>query len=99
MQLTPTIGLEIHVEMKTRTKMFCGCLNDPDEKHPNINVCPICMGHPGVLPVINKEAVKNVLKTGMALNGKVADFSRFDRKIIFIPTFQKATKYPNINIL
>ncbi|MDP3052012.1 MAG: Asp-tRNA(Asn)/Glu-tRNA(Gln) amidotransferase subunit GatB, partial [bacterium] len=89
MQLTPTIGLEIHVEMETKTKMFCGCLNDSDERHPNINVCPICMGHPGTLPVINKEAVKNVLKTGMALGGKLADFSRFDRKNYFYPDLPK----------
>ncbi len=89
MQLTPTIGLEIHVEMKTKTKMFCGCLNDPDERHPNINICPICMGHPGTLPVINKEAIKNVLKTGMALGGKLADFSRFDRKNYFYPDLPK----------
>ncbi len=89
MQLTPTIGLEIHVEIKTKTKMFCGCLNDSDERHPNINVCPICMGHPGTLPVINKEAVKNVLKTGMALGGKLADFSRFDRKNYFYPDLPK----------
>ncbi len=89
MQLTPTIGLELHVELKTKTKMFCGCLNDPDEKHPNTNVCPICLGHPGTLPVINKEAVKNVLKVGMALGGKIADESHFDRKNYFYPDLAK----------
>ncbi len=89
MNLTPTIGLEIHAEMKTRTKMFCGSLNDSNERHPNINVCPVCMGHPGTLPVINKEAVKNVLKTGMALGGKLADYSRFDRKNYFYPDLPK----------
>ena len=89
MNLTPTIGLEIHVELKTKTKMFCGCLNDPDEKHPNINVCPVCLGHPGVLPVINREAVKDVLKTGMALSGKIADRSQFDRKNYFYPDLPK----------
>ena len=62
---SPTIGLEIHIELKTKTKMFCGCLNDPDEKHPNINVCPICLAHPGVLPVINKKAVEVGFKTGL----------------------------------
>ncbi len=99
MQLTPTIGLEIHVELKTKTKMFCGCLNDSDEKHPNINVCPICMGYPGVLPVINKEAVKNVLKLGSALEGKIAGHSQFDRKNYFYPDLPKGYqisqyKYP-----
>ena len=56
----PTIGLEIHAELKTRTKMFCSSKNDPDEKHPNVNICPVCMGHPGTLPVANKEAIKKV---------------------------------------
>ena len=54
----PTIGLEIHAELKTKSKMFCSCANDPDERQPNVNVCPICLAHPGALPVINKEAVK-----------------------------------------
>jgi len=99
MDLIPTIGLEIHVELKTKTKMFCGCLNDSDEKHPNINVCPICMGHPGTLPVINKEAVKSVLKMGMALGGKIAGRSQFDRKNYFYPDLPKGYqisqyKYP-----
>jgi aspartyl-tRNA(Asn)/glutamyl-tRNA(Gln) amidotransferase subunit B len=85
----PTIGLEIHAELKTRTKMFCGCVNDPDEKEPNINVCPICMGHPGTLPVINEEAVKQVLKVGVALKGKLADFTEFDRKNYFYPDIPK----------
>ncbi len=85
----PTIGLEIHVELKTKTKMFCNCLNDPDEKHPNFNVCPICMGHPGTLPAINKEAVEKLLKVGLALNSEVAGFSKFDRKNYFYPDLPK----------
>jgi aspartyl-tRNA(Asn)/glutamyl-tRNA(Gln) amidotransferase subunit B len=85
----PTIGLEIHVELKTKTKMFCNCLNDPDEKHPNFNVCPICMGHPGILPAINKEAVEKLLKVGLALNSEVAEFSKFDRKNYFYPDLPK----------
>jgi aspartyl-tRNA(Asn)/glutamyl-tRNA(Gln) amidotransferase subunit B len=85
----PTIGLEIHAELKTKTKMFCGCLNDPMENHPNINICPVCAGHPGTLPVINIEAVKNVLRTGLALKGQLADFSRFDRKNYFYPDLPK----------
>lgn len=86
---SPTIGLEIHVELKTKTKMFCGCLNDPDEKHPNINVCPVCLAHPGVLPVINKKAVEAVLKLGLALNSKIPEISKFDRKNYFYPDLPK----------
>lgn len=86
---SPTIGLEIHVELKTKTKMFCDCLNDPDERHPNINVCPICLAHPGVLPVINKKAVEAVLKLGLALNSKIPEISKFDRKNYFYPDLPK----------
>ncbi len=85
----PIIGLEIHAELKTKTKMFCYSLNDPDEKHPNINICPICMGHPGTLPVINREAVKKVIAVGLALKGKIAEFSQFDRKNYFYPDLPK----------
>jgi len=89
MKYEPTIGLEIHVELKTKTKMFCASLNDPDEKRPNVNVCPVCMGHPGTLPVINQEAVRKVLMCGKALNGKLADYSQFDRKNYFYPDLPK----------
>ncbi|MBU3968828.1 aspartyl/glutamyl-tRNA amidotransferase subunit B [Patescibacteria group bacterium] len=85
----PTIGLEIHAELKTETKMFCNSKNDPEEKSPNVNICPVCMAHPGTLPVINKEAIKSVLKVGIALNGKIADFSEFDRKNYFYPDIPK----------
>ncbi|MDP2933155.1 MAG: Asp-tRNA(Asn)/Glu-tRNA(Gln) amidotransferase subunit GatB, partial [bacterium] len=89
MKFVPTIGLEIHAELKTKTKMFCDSPNDPEEKHPNVNVCPVCMGHPGVLPVINKQAVKSVLRVGLAVGGKVADYSQFDRKNYFYPDLPK----------
>jgi len=85
----PTIGLEIHVQLKTKTKMFCSCKNDPFEKHPNVNVCPICLGYPGVLPVINKEAVKKVIKTGLALNCQISEYSKFERKNYFYPDLPK----------
>jgi len=84
-----TVGLEVHAELNTQTKMFCACKNDPDETRPNVNICPICMGHPGTLPVINKEAVKHVLKVGMALGGKLAELSEFDRKNYFYPDIPK----------
>lgn len=89
MPYTPTIGLEIHAELKTRTKMFCNSKNDPDESRPNVNICPVCLAHPGVLPVINKEAVKHVLKVGMAVSGSRADFTEFDRKNYFYPDLPK----------
>lgn len=84
-----TIGLEIHIEAETETKMFCDCLNDPNEKHPNVNVCPICLGHPGTLPVPNKRAVELVVMLGIALGGRIADRSHFDRKSYFYPDLPK----------
>ncbi|MCR4283809.1 MAG: Asp-tRNA(Asn)/Glu-tRNA(Gln) amidotransferase subunit GatB [Parcubacteria group bacterium] len=99
---TLTVGLEIHAELKTQTKMFCDSLNDPLEKRPNVNVCPVCMGHPGTLPVANKEAVKKVLFVGKALGGKLADYSQFDRKNYFYPDIPKGYqisqyKYPLVS--
>ena len=85
----PTIGLEIHAELKTQTKMFCGCKNNPDEEKPNVNICPVCMAHPGALPVPNKKAIENVIKVGLAVNGTIADFSEFDRKNYFYPDIPK----------
>lgn len=89
MKYQPTIGLEVHAQLKTKTKMFCGCLNNPEEKQANLNVCPICMGHPGVLPVINKEAVKDVIKTGLALGCRIAKETWFERKNYFYPDLPK----------
>ena len=94
-----TIGLEIHAELKTKTKMFCSCKNDPDEEKPNSNICSICTAQPGTLPVINKEAVKHVLKIGLACNSKIADFTEWDRKNYFYPDIPKGYqisqyKYP-----
>ena len=69
--------------------MFCGCVNDPLEKKPNVNICPICTGHPGTLPVANKEAIKKVLQLGMALNSEIPLKSKFDRKNYFYPDLPK----------
>lgn len=85
----PTIGLEIHTELKTRTKMFCACTNNPDAENPNTNVCPICLGHPGALPTINQQAIESVLKLGLALGGTIARDSHFDRKSYFYPDLPK----------
>ncbi len=87
--LKPTIGLEIHAELKTKSKMFCSCPNNPFENSPNINVCPICLGHPGVLPTINEEAVKLVILVGLSLGGKIQETSKFDRKNYFYPDLPK----------
>src|SRR3989338_403659 len=89
MKYEPVIGLEIHTELKTKTKMFCASKNEPDEKHPNFNICPVCTGQPGTLPTINEEAVKKTIKVGMALESKIADETRWDRKNYFYPDLPK----------
>lgn len=102
-QYYTTIGLEIHAELNTNSKMFCGCLNNPDEENPNVNICPVCMAHPGTLPVINKKAVESVIKVGLALESNIADFTEFDRKNYFYPDIPKAYqisqyKYPIVSL-
>ena len=71
MAYKPTIGLEIHAELKTNSKMFCSCKNDPDEKRPNYNICPVCSAQPGTLPVANEEAIKKLIQIGLMLNCKI----------------------------
>ena len=98
-----TVGLEIHAELKTATKMFCACRNDADQKEANTNICPVCMAHPGTLPVINREAVHKVLQVGTALGSKLAyDYTEFDRKNYFYPDIPKGYqisqfKYPLVS--
>jgi aspartyl-tRNA(Asn)/glutamyl-tRNA(Gln) amidotransferase subunit B len=87
---TTTVGLEIHAELKTNSKMFCGCKNDPHAAAPNTHVCPVCMAHPGTLPTVNERAVELVLMVGKAIGGELADFSEFDRKNYFYPDIPKA---------
>ncbi|MCU0653494.1 MAG: Asp-tRNA(Asn)/Glu-tRNA(Gln) amidotransferase subunit GatB, partial [Candidatus Pacebacteria bacterium] len=89
MEYTPTIGLEIHCELKTESKMFCSCKNFPEQKSANVNVCPVCLGHPGTLPVANAEAIKKVRMVGLALGAQVLTFSKFDRKNYFYPDLPK----------
>ena len=89
MEYMPTIGLEIHAELRTKTKMFCNSKNDPNETRPNVNICPVCLAHPGSLPAINREAVNHVLRVGSALKGQLADYTEFDRKNYFYPDLPK----------
>ncbi|MED5017236.1 Asp-tRNA(Asn)/Glu-tRNA(Gln) amidotransferase subunit GatB [Paenibacillus chibensis] len=83
------IGLEVHVELRTHSKIFCGCSTEFGAP-PNTHTCPICLGHPGVLPVLNKQAVEYAIKAAMAINCEIADVSKFDRKNYFYPDSPKA---------
>ncbi|MCD8510387.1 MAG: Asp-tRNA(Asn)/Glu-tRNA(Gln) amidotransferase subunit GatB [Bacillus sp. (in: Bacteria)] len=83
------IGLEVHVELKTKSKIFCGCSTEFGAP-PNTHTCPVCLGHPGVLPVLNKQALEYAMKAAMALNCEVADVTKFDRKNYFYPDNPKA---------
>jgi aspartyl-tRNA(Asn)/glutamyl-tRNA(Gln) amidotransferase subunit B len=85
MKYETIIGIECHVQLKTKTKLFCACDNDARDKAPNTTVCPICMGFPGTLPVLNEQAVKLALRLGLALNGAIPNHTKFDRKNYFYP--------------
>jgi aspartyl-tRNA(Asn)/glutamyl-tRNA(Gln) amidotransferase subunit B len=89
MKYKPTIGLEIHIELSTRSKMFCSCPNEADEIHPNTHICSICTGQPGVLPTVNKQAVIYTLMLSKALNAKINLKSYFARKNYFYPDLPK----------
>ncbi len=90
MSYVPTIGLEVHAELKTVSKMFCGCKNEPHESEPNAHTCPVCLAHPGSLPVPNEAAIKKVLLFGKAVDATPATYSEFDRKNYFYPDIPKA---------
>jgi len=87
---TATIGLEIHAELHTETKMFCSCKNDPFVATANTHICPVCTAQPGTLPAVNKQAILHVLRVGTAIGGTLADFTEFDRKNYFYPDIPKA---------
>jgi aspartyl-tRNA(Asn)/glutamyl-tRNA(Gln) amidotransferase subunit B len=89
MKLEPVIGLEIHVQLKTKSKMFCGCSNRGEFEPPNTTICEVCLGQPGTLPVVNKKAVEFGVLVGLALGGKITESSKFDRKNYFYPDLPK----------
>lgn len=88
MEYEPVIGLEVHVQLNTKSKLFCSCSTEFGAE-PNSNTCPICMGYPGVLPRLNQEALKKAIMVGLALNCKIAKYTKFDRKSYFYPDLPK----------
>ena len=92
------IGLEAHVHLKTETKVFCGCSGEFG-KEPNSQTCPVCLGFPGSLPVLNKVALSYAIKAALALNCKVQEYTKFDRKNYFYRTYRKIIRSPNTTYL
>ncbi len=88
MKYIPTIGLEVHVQLKTRTKMFCGCPTSFGTE-PNTNICPVCLGYPGAMPVMNEEAIRLCVMTGLMIGCRINPYSKFDRKNYFYPDMPK----------
>lgn len=86
---TTIIGLEVHVQLLTKSKIFCGCANQFNPENPNVQTCPVCLGLPGSLPVMNREAFRLSVKTALALNCQIARFTKWDRKQYYYPDLPK----------
>lgn len=89
LEYKPIIGLEIHVQLSTKTKLFCSCSSYSDEALPNTNICPVCSAQPGTLPVLNKKALDYIIKAGLAMNSKISEITKWDRKQYFYPDLPK----------
>lgn len=90
MNYTVVIGLEVHVQLKTRSKLFCGCSTEFQVDAPNTQTCPVCLGLPGSLPVMNRRAFELSVRTALALNCRIAEFTKWDRKQYYYPDLPKA---------
>lgn len=88
------IGLEVHVELATKTKIFCGC-STAFGGAPNTHTCPVCTGMPGSLPVLNRQVVEYAIAVGLATNCEITRYGKFDRKNYFIPTTRRTTRSPS----
>ena len=88
MSYEAVIGLEVHVQLKTQSKIFCSCATEFGAE-PNTNVCPVCLGYPGVMPVMNAEAVRKTILTGLLIGCEIARFSKWDRKNYYYPDMPK----------
>ena len=98
MEYEPVIGLEVHVQLSTKSKMFCSCGADYQSAEPNTRVCPICLALPGVLPVVNRVAVESAIKIGLALNCKIAEITKFDRKNYPYPDLMKGYQISQFDV-
>jgi aspartyl-tRNA(Asn)/glutamyl-tRNA(Gln) amidotransferase subunit B len=94
----PVIGLEVHAQLITNSKMFCSCPADYQSAEPNSHVCPVCLGLPGTLPVINREAIKKIIMTGLALNCSIAEETKFDRKNYPYPDLMKGYQISQFDV-
>ena len=92
----PVIGLEIHVQLSTRSKMFCSCAADYQAAEPNTRACAVCLALPGTLPVVNRQAVEDAMMIGLALDCQVAEVTKFDRKNYPYPDLMKGYQISQI---